>query len=732
MLENMKLKQKLILIGLILSISPLLLTSAFAIIQNKKILGIATEESKHLSLEDLEHITSGIYSMCKSQQELLQKTIDNSLNVARKIMTSHGEVLISDKMHQWKATNQYDKSTSTVTLPQMTVGGTPIKKNSDINIDSFIVDEVQELVDATCTIFQRMNKNGDMLRVSTNVKKLDGTRAIGTYIPAVNPDGTENPVIEKVLSGKVFTGRAYVVNRWYITAYEPIYDNRSKIIGMLYVGIPQESVTSLRNAIMNTRVGETGYVYVLDSSGKYVISKDGSRDGEDISGLKDADGNLFIKNMCDKIVDSKTGEISEFEYMWKNPGDQVPRKKMVSLMYFEPWDWIIGAGSYIDEFYESSNRITDIGRQSTYFFLTIICICAVIPIIIWLWVANGITKPLSKSINFAKELSKGNFTSSLEMDKKGEIGDLGKALETMRVNLSKMFRELLSGFNMLTDSSENLSAISEQMSSGAVHTSGKSEIVAASAKKMSGNMDSTASSTGEATEHINTVAVSTEQISHSIGEIFNNIEQANAITRKAVKESGSASEKVHTLGVATEDIAKFTEIISGIAEQTNLLALNATIEAARAGESGKGFAVVASEIKDLAAQTAGATKEINEKIARIQESTGETISIIDQIAAINNNVNEIVTVVGRAVEEQSAAANEIASSAKEASENINEINGNVKENAKFAATISQDISEVNRASNDIEKNSTEIKMNADELKDLADDVKKMISRFKLV
>ena len=398
MLGNLRLKKKLTIIGLLLSILPLLLVSTLAIIQNNEILNIASEESERLAHADLEHITSGIYSMCKSQQDLLQKTIDNSMKVAVSVVTSHGEISFNDETEQWEAVNQYSKSVSAVSLPQMTIGGTPVIKNFDMNQDSFIVDKIKELVGATCTIFQRMNDNGDMLRISTNVEKLDGNRAIGTYIPAVNPDGKSNPVIKNILEGKPFTGRAYVVNDWYITAYKPLYDGSSKITGMLYVGIPQESVTSLRNAVMNTKVGETGYVYVLDSSGKYIISKDGARDGEDISGLKDADGNLFIKEMCDKTVALKPGEISQFEYKWKNPGDKAPRNKIVRLMYFEPWDWIIGAGSYDDEFYKSSNMIAGIGNRCFYTCMAIIGICIILPVFIWLWVANGITKPLSKSI----------------------------------------------------------------------------------------------------------------------------------------------------------------------------------------------------------------------------------------------------------------------------------------------------------------------------------------------
>ena len=118
MFGKMKLKKKLILIGLIMSIGPLLLTSIFAIIQNNKILDIASEESKRLAKTDLDHILSGVYSMCKSQQELLQQTINNSLNVARKIITSHGDIILTEE-EQEELRLMLEAKTETITLEEV-------------------------------------------------------------------------------------------------------------------------------------------------------------------------------------------------------------------------------------------------------------------------------------------------------------------------------------------------------------------------------------------------------------------------------------------------------------------------------------------------------------------------------------------------------------------------------------------------------------------------------------
>ena len=190
-----------------------------------------------------------------------------------------------------------------------------------------VVDKVKTLVGGTCTIFQRMNDAGDMLRVCTNVKK-DGTRAIGTYIPAVNPDGKPNPVIAALLRGETYVGRAFVVDDWYIAAYEPIYDAEKQVSARLYVGVKQEDVADLRKGIMDIVAGKTGYVYVLGGSGEQkgrTSSRKGQRDGENIWDAKDANGTSSSSRSIDKALATKNGECDFERYPWQNQGETEAR-----------------------------------------------------------------------------------------------------------------------------------------------------------------------------------------------------------------------------------------------------------------------------------------------------------------------------------------------------------------------------------------------------------------------
>jgi len=268
-----------------------------------------------------------------------------------------------------------------------------------------------------------------------NVLKDDGHRAIGTFIPSVNPDGKPNPVTAAVMKGESFTGRAFVVNNWYIASYEPIKDAAGKIIGMLYVGIPVESVKTLRETIMQIVIGKTGYAWVLDSKGKYVISNKGKRDGEDISGMKDEQGNLFIQEMVKKGVALKPGEIGEHYYPWKNPGEAAPRLKVARFMYFAPWDWVIGVGTAQDEFLDSAAKIESSAKQSSIILSIVLLLSLAAAVFIWIVVAKRITQPIISLTDAAEKMSLGELSIKIDVDSEDEIGALAKAIGRLQTSL---------------------------------------------------------------------------------------------------------------------------------------------------------------------------------------------------------------------------------------------------------------------------------------------------------
>ncbi|MDD2236336.1 MAG: Cache 3/Cache 2 fusion domain-containing protein, partial [Kiritimatiellae bacterium] len=286
---------------------------------------------------DVTRLIDGLVNTCETQQKLLEQTMQSSLNAAQDLLKKAGGASLSaTSTEKWEAVNQFTKKKDKIALPTLLVGGTPVKKNTSFDKTSALVDEVTALVGGTCTIFQRMNKQGDMLRIATNVKKLDGERAVGTFIPAKN-DGKENAVVKTVLAGETFLGRAYVVNAWYVTAYAPIYNAAQEVIGVLYVGIPEQDNEVLKKALLGSKIGDTGYVFVMDSKGDLLVHP-----RKDLIG-KNVISDLKITEFQGALDNLNSSQVSEISYLFEG------RKKFIFYIYFKTWDWLICASGYWDE-----------------------------------------------------------------------------------------------------------------------------------------------------------------------------------------------------------------------------------------------------------------------------------------------------------------------------------------------------------------------------------------------
>ncbi len=215
------------------------------------------------------------------------------------------------------------------------------------------------------------------------------------------------------------------------------------------------------------------------------------------------------------------------------------------------------------------------------------------------------------------------------------------------------------------------------------------EAVACSAQTMRHTAEVLASVAGLTSEQSGAASAATEQLGVSVSEIARQMEYASRATGDAMSEADNSQNRVGDLLLAAEKIGAVSQLIAAIANQTNMLALNATIEAARAGDAGKGFAIVASEVKNLATQTARATGEIEQQVRGVQESSQATASAIRQISNAVFQVSEIGISVSGAVEQQEVATREVSHNVGKVSRAAEEAGKSSNELLGIAQSISQ-------------------------------------------
>jgi methyl-accepting chemotaxis protein len=492
-----------------------------------------------------------------------------------------------------------------------------------------------------------------------------------------------------------------------------------------------------KKRISELRYGPEGkdYFWINDMHPKMVMHPiNASLNGKDLSDYQDPNGKHLFNEFVKVCREKGEGFVN---YMWPKPGYDKPVAKLSYVKLFKPWNWIVGTGIYLDdikavEIQKTKEIKSAIARQRNELIGVIIILLGLGAGMIT-YISRKITVPIKRAGEMLKDIAQGegDLTKRLKVETKDEVGEMAEWFNRFIDTIQKIIKDVAQNSNQVKEASGELSQISKQMSSGAEQTSEKANGVAAAGEEMSSNMTSVAAATEEAATNVNMVATASEQMIATINEIAQNSEKASNITSEAVVQTQSASNKVDELGSAANEIGKVVETITEISEQVNLLALNATIEAARAGEAGKGFAVVANEIKDLAKQTAEATQEIKENIGAIQGSTDATVTEIGQILKVINDVNDIVSTIATAVEEQSVTTKEIAENVVQASQGIQEVNENVAQSSIVAGDIAKDIEDVNQASGEMSDSSNQVNMSAESLAKLSEMLSEMVGKFKV-
>jgi methyl-accepting chemotaxis protein len=311
-----------------------------------------------------------------------------------------------------------------------------------------------------------------------------------------------------------------------------------------------------------------------------------------------------------------------------------------------------------------------------------------------LLLGKGISRPMTAMCQAMRELAGGRFDVVLPgLGRKDELGEMAAAVEEFKVQaVAKAERDAAAqdAHNRASSAARRselihfadefeaaVGAIVSNVSASAVQLESAAGTLTRTADTTQSLSNQVAGASEEASQNMQSVASATEQLSASVDEIGKRVRESNRIAEAAVLQAEQTDGRIGKLSRAAQQIGDVVKLITAIAEQTNLLALNATIEAARAGEAGRGFAVVASEVKSLASQTAKATDEISSHISGMQGATQESVAAIKEIGGTIGQISEIASSIASAVEQQGSATQEIARSVQNVAQGTRQAAANI-------------------------------------------------------
>ncbi|MEK0447552.1 MAG: hypothetical protein RLZZ399_2873 [Verrucomicrobiota bacterium] len=514
-------------------------------------------------------------------------------------------------------------------VPELLFGGKPQANRFEL------VDGVTSLLNGTATLFVKSGE--DFVRISTNIQNGEGERAIGTVL---DPKGK---AIAAIKEGKAFYGVVDILGHPFLTGYEPMFQG-DELVGIWYVGY-QVEMKALQEAVSKSRFLKTGFLAVLDATGK---------------------ARFRSAHVTDAQVEKMAARPTKG---WEVSKQDVPG-----------WGFtVLAAYPYAEAAALGHARATPIliagGIGAALTILLII-----------LLLRRMVLAPLGgepgAASAIASSIAGGDLTVAVPL-RWGDHSSLLAAIKRMRDSLAAIITGIREIARDVVGSAEALAQKSKDVSTSAARQSDATTTIAAALEEIAVSIRHVSDNAHEA----HRMAENAGEISTRGGAVMEAVIAEMAHSARAVNESASI---IHQLGVNSREIGEIVNVIMDIAEQTNLLALNATIEAARAGEQGRGFAVVADEIRKLAERTTKSTQRITDVITTIQDHTATAVNVMKKgTDRFNTSVTKVdeagenMRSIRAATEKVVGAFHDIDIALKEQSQATEKISGSVDEVAQM-------------------------------------------------
>jgi len=279
-----------------------------------------TEQAKgpavDMQNDSLDQAAASAHQAMEALAESIQARVSGGLSEMEFSVKQSRGLTFSGEPVKWNAVNQFSKEAGVISLPAAAIGGMAMPQVTDFTEPLPLVDGLTKRIGGTYTLFQRMNQQGDMLRVATSVRTKEGKRGVGTYIPAFMPDGKPNPILASILKGEHYKGPAFVVDTWVQAEYRPVMGSAGQVIGMIYAGLAQQSSKSTSAYFQGGAVGDHGRLFAIKGKGadkgQFMVAPEEHKVGDSGLQILDKAGVSYLSDLADKAVASQHEEVLRY------------------------------------------------------------------------------------------------------------------------------------------------------------------------------------------------------------------------------------------------------------------------------------------------------------------------------------------------------------------------------------------------------------------------------------